>query len=362
MTNLIPAVGYARCSTDRQDTSVADQIKAVTRYAEQHGYSILRWYSDDGISGDNTKNRVQFKRMRDDAEERGDFAAILCWSQDRFGRFDQIEAGYWIHPLRQAGIYLVTVDLGRIDWDSAHGQLIYNVQQMGKHEYLRDLSRHITRGLAEAANNGGWLGCPPYAYRTEGPKKHRQLVVGDIAKVRIVQRIYREYVHELRSLHEIAARLNADGVPTPRGRGARWGHKLVAHILANPAYAGDCVRERYAGGKYSTIRAGSVQKGDGKGRRRDRAEQAECPLERDHHEALIDRETWDAAQVILARGSRLRPKRPPGAFRLGQERFHQGELFVGKVGGIALGSHNPLYGPSFEFSHRQSEFWRGVGP
>jgi DNA invertase Pin-like site-specific DNA recombinase len=305
ITMAIPAVGYARCSTDRQDTSVADQKKAVTRWAEAHGYHILRWYCDDGISGDDTERRLQFQKMVRDAREHGDFAAILCWSQDRFGRFDQIEAGYWIHPLRQAGIYLVTCDHGRVDWDSAHGQLIYNVQQMGKHKYLRDLSRHICRGLIEAANNGGWLGCPPYAYRLEGPKKNRRLVVGDTGKVRVVQRIYREYVHELRSLCEIAARLNADGIPTPGGRGRRWRHNVVAGVLGNPAYVGDFARERNSNGKYSTIRGGNVVKADGKRKRA----RGEWVVERDHHEALIDRVTWDAAQVILARGTRERSRR-----------------------------------------------------
>ena len=48
--------------------------------------------------------------------------------------------------------------------------------------------------------------------------------------------------------------------------------------------------------------------------------------------------------------------RPPGALWLGQKRLQQGELFVRKVGVIALGSHNPLYGPNFEFSHRHLGF------
>ena len=42
---------------------------------------------------------------------------------------------------------------------------------------------------------------------------------------------------------------------------------------------------------------------------------------------------------------------PPGALGTWQERFEQGELLVGEVGVIALGSHNPLYAHSFGFSH-----------
>src|SRR5437899_1970944 len=105
---LVPAVGYLRRSTDKQEASIPDQTKAVQRYADEKGYRILRWYTDDAISGDDTANRLGFRQMLADArEERADFKAILCWDQDRFGRFDSIEAGYWIHPLRQAEIVLV---------------------------------------------------------------------------------------------------------------------------------------------------------------------------------------------------------------------------------------------------------------
>jgi DNA invertase Pin-like site-specific DNA recombinase len=316
---------------------VADQKKHVTPYAQQHGYDIRRWYCDDGISGDDTKNREAFQRMVRDATERGDFAAILCWNQKRFGRFDPTEAGYWVYQLRQAGVYLVTTDKGRVDWDTLHGQLIAFVDQMSAHDLVLTQSRDICRGLVEVANNGGWMGCTPYAYRTEGPKKHRKLVVGDLAKVRIVQRIYREYVNEQCSLRQIAKRLNRDGVPTPgadrkRGRGLRWDHGRVAKILTNPAYVGDRIRDRATCGKYSTMRAGAVVKSDGRHKR----PRSEWVVEKDHHEAIIDRATWDAAQHILQNGGRARPRpqegQEPGPFA--------GRLLCSKCGALLYADHN----------------------
>src|SRR5262249_32913131 len=114
---LTDAVGYLRRSSDSetQSTSIPDQRKAVEQYAREKGYRILRWYTDDAISGDDTKRREAFLRMTSDAQHLGDFAAILCWDRKRFGRFDSIEYGFYVFPLRQAGVVLVTVQDGLID-------------------------------------------------------------------------------------------------------------------------------------------------------------------------------------------------------------------------------------------------------
>jgi DNA invertase Pin-like site-specific DNA recombinase len=302
------AVGYLRRSTDKQEASLPDQRKAVERYAEEHGYRIIRWYMDDGILGDDTDKRTGFKQMIADAKDPGDFRVILCWDQDRFGRFDTLDAGYWIKPLRDAGVKLETVAQGRIDWDDFAGRIIYAVQQEGKHAFLRDLSRNVVRGQLEAANQGGWLGSAPYAYRLQGPRKQRRLVLDDPVKVCIVRRIFREYVEEARPMNQIAARLNADGVPSPTGK--QWRFDSVRTILENPAYCGDAVGGRHSYGKYHTLGkdAGGSPK-IVKGRRRCRKPEAEWIIRRNHHDAIITRETFDRAQAILARGKTGRSNR-----------------------------------------------------
>ena len=64
----------------------------MAQYAEIHGYEIIRWYVDEGISGDDTQQRVQFLRMMADSQNNADFEAIIVWDQDRFGRFKPQEA------------------------------------------------------------------------------------------------------------------------------------------------------------------------------------------------------------------------------------------------------------------------------
>jgi DNA invertase Pin-like site-specific DNA recombinase len=333
---LIAAVGYLRRSTDKQEASIREQRSAVQRYADEHGYQLLRWYTDDAISGDETEKRADFQRMIADARERRDFAAILCWDQDRFGRFSPHEASYWTWPLARAGVQLVTIDRGPIDWSDFMQWLTYSVNQQGKHQFLKDLSRNVTRGQLEAAKLGSWIGSIPYAYRLEGPRKHKRLVIDDPAKVRIVQRIFREYVEEGRPMLNIANRLNADGVLSPGGRLNGWRYDSVKTILENPAYTGDAAGCRWSYGKYQTIHQGTVAKSSGRCRR----PEADWIVHRDHHEAVIDRGTFAKAQAILARGKTGRSTHhPPDA----NPYVLAGLLRCGRCGSPLWGMENRAY-------------------
>ena len=89
------AAAYLRMSTDHQDESPEQQREHVVRLAARLGLEIVRWYVDAAISGDDTPRRLGFKQMFADALA-GQFGTIVCWSLDRFGRFDSIDAGEWV--------------------------------------------------------------------------------------------------------------------------------------------------------------------------------------------------------------------------------------------------------------------------
>lgn len=305
---LVPAVGYARCSTTEQEFSIPEQKAAVERYAAEKGYKLLRWYEDDGISGDDTDRRLAFLRMTDDVRDRRDFKTILCWDRKRFGRFDSLEYGYHVHPLRKAGVALVTVTDGAVDWNDPMMRMVSTFTQEGAHKDLVDHSANVTRNQRGAMLAGSWVGCSAYGYRLAGAKKAKRLVLGEPAHVRTVQRIYDLFARQGRSMNAIAGLLNADGVPSPRGQVKGWHPDTVKGILANPAYAGDFAAGRYTYGKYHTAGRERVEKGAGRGRKS--ADQ--WFVRRDHHEAIVDRPTWDRAQEILARGKTGRSPYQPG--------------------------------------------------
>jgi DNA invertase Pin-like site-specific DNA recombinase len=295
MAKVIPAVAYYRNSDDKQEQSIPTQRAEVHAYATRHNFAIIREYQDDGISGDATEKRLAFQQMLRDAGKCRDFEAILCWDQDRFGRFDPLEAGFWIKPLRDVGVRLETVAQGRIDWDDFAGQLLYTVQQGGKHQYLRDLSRNVMRGMLAAAREGRWQGGPaPYGYKLKG----RNLVLGDPRKVEVIRWLFQTYATRNVGIRMLCAELQARGAPPPGDK--PWGEGTVYAILKNRKYCGDYVWNTEGKGKYHRVRDGQIRLTTKQDKKTD------TPAEHwivtpNAHPAIISRELFEQVQAKMVR-------------------------------------------------------------
>lgn len=293
---LLRVVLYLRRSDKKQDASIEDQRKACIAYANKHQYVIVGEFIDDGISGDDTKKRSDFQRMREQVDS-GAFDAVLCWDQDRFGRFDSLEAGHWIYPFREAGVRLITINDGIIDWDDFTGRTIYALKQEAKHQLLRDLSRNVLRGQVEAAKAGSWIGSVPYGYILVGKRKQKRLKLDVATKTQVVNRIFHEFVNEQRSMNSIAVRLTADGIPSSGGN-PKWRSCAVKVILENPAYAGTFRYNSHSYAKYHTFRNGEITKGGNRG------PNPECDwiVIEDHHPKIVDKRTFERARQRLSQG------------------------------------------------------------
>jgi len=280
---------YLRMSDEAQVESIPSQRTELTKYARSKGYQVIREFVDEAISGDATERRTGFLSMRD-AAGRGEFAVVLAWDQDRFGRFDPLDAGYWIYPFRRGGVRLETIAQGKIDWEDLTGQLIYSVNQLGKAQFLRDLSRNTTRGLLASAREGragtGGLHC--YGYRS---KDGKVWIVEDEAKG--VRWIFAEYLKPGASLRGIAAELNRRKVPPPRAK--VWRVSSVRAILQRRKYTGSFVYGASNAGKYFAMRDGEVTPR----RKSDKTISAEPIIHPNKFEAIVSQETFDRVQVRL---------------------------------------------------------------
>lgn len=333
--HTVPAVAYLRRSTSRQEKSLDDQRTEIVRYAALHGYRILRWYQDDGISGDATECRDGFLALHQAACNGRDFDVVLVWDQDRFGRFDSMEAGYWIHPLRKAGVRLESVTEGPINWDDFTGRVMYSLKQEGKYQFLRDLSRNTSRGQISNALEGRLCGqAAPYGYdrmvvdesgvhrqrirageKSSKPRGWRTTLVpsDDPAKVATVKWLFETYADTDTGLRSLADQLNSRGVPGPTG--GPWYAASIKAMLENQNYTGTFTWAKRREGKYFSVAAGQI-------RERDRREVTLSPSGKPHavdnpreawivaenaHEALIDKALFERVQAKIQERRRGKP-------------------------------------------------------
>jgi site-specific DNA recombinase len=294
----IPAVAYYRMSTDRQEDSIDRQRCQVEPYAARHGYAIVRDYLDEGIAGDEEAKRKGFMRMLQDVK-RGDFRAILCDDKDRFGRFDSITQGYYVKPLRDAGVKLVTVAQGVVDWSSFAGRITDAVLQEAKKLESQATSRRVITLMQMMAQRGKWLGgAPPYGYVTvPDPVLIKRLVPGDPVKVEAVRLMFHLYGERGFTLDGISAELFRRGIPNPRG-GPTWNKTTIRAILGNRKYTGDMVWNAGHDGKYSSLVGGVVQTSDAKTPHHTNAAE-DWIIIPDAHPALIDRALFTRVQAKL---------------------------------------------------------------
>lgn len=96
--------------------------------------------------------------------------------------------------------------------------------------------------MREAASRGFWISpCAPYGYRKvyvqDGAKKRPRLELDPPAD-KVVRRIF-QLVLKGKTLKDVAKTLNAEGVPTTRGK--KWSKTTILKILSNEAYTGTLV-------------------------------------------------------------------------------------------------------------------------
>ena len=76
---------YARYSSDNQRVeSIVAQLRACREYCQRYGYTIIKEYADEAMTGTND-HRPQFQQMLKDAEA-GLFEMVIAHKVDRIGR------------------------------------------------------------------------------------------------------------------------------------------------------------------------------------------------------------------------------------------------------------------------------------
>jgi DNA invertase Pin-like site-specific DNA recombinase len=255
---LVPAAQYLRMSTDHQQYSLDNQADAISRYASLHGFQIVKTYSDAAKSGLRLNNRAGLKQLlKDVVDGQFDFRAVLVYDVSRWGRFqDMDEAAHYEYLCKSTGVPVHYCAELFSNKNSVFDLLMKALKRTMAGEYSRELSVKVTAGLMRLAKLGYKLGgSAPYGLRRQlldiegrpkqllafGERKslaneHVTFVSGPAEEISIVQRIFREFADERRSVNSIAAGLNADCIPYLHGRS--WKGNTLRVLLQDPHYIG----------------------------------------------------------------------------------------------------------------------------
>lgn len=281
---------YCRVSTDREDqaNSLASQKRYFTDYIQQHGGWVLTdIYPDEGLSGTTTRHREQFNRMIADARA-GKLDLILTKEVSRFAR-NTVDTLEYTRRLKSLGIGVIFLN-DNIDTRDNDGELRLTIMASMAQEESRKTSQRVKWGQQRRMEAGVVFGNNSiYGFHLAGGK----LTVKE-DEAEIVRHIYHKFLHEGKGTHVIARELYEEGIPPPRSTTGRWSCVMVRRILRNEKYVGDVLQKKFVTLDYLTHK-----KVENKG-------QEEQILLKDHHEAIIDRSTWEAVQTELTRRAEKR--------------------------------------------------------
>lgn len=281
---------YARVSTDSDEqlSSYEAQVDFYTRYIRSNPeWEFVDVYTDEGISGTNTKKREGFNRMIADALA-GKIDLILTKSISRFAR-NTVDTLTAIRKLKEkkVEVYFEKENIYTLD---AKGEVMITIMSSLAQEESRSISENVTWGKRRSMEEGKFSIAYKFFLGYEKGEDGLPKIVEEEAK--IIREIYRLFL-EGRTVRMIADYLTKQGIPTPRGK-ANWCVSTIMSILTNEKYKGDALLQKTYTADFLTK---SVKRNHG-----------EVPQYyiKESHPAIIDPETFELVQQEI---ERRRPNR-----------------------------------------------------
>lgn len=323
---------YARVSTDSDEqlSSYEAQVDFYTRYIQGNPeWEFVGLYSDEGVTGTNTKKREGFNQMVKDALS-GNIDLILTKSISRFAR-NTVDTLTTIRRLKEKGVevYFEKENIYTLD---AKGEVMITIMSSLAQEESRSISENVTWGIRKSMADGkitlGYKHFLGYEKGEDGLPK----IVEEEAK--IVRKIYSLFL-EGSTVRSIADYLTRQGIPTPAGK-EKWSVSTIMSILQNEKYKGDALLQK----TYTVdFLSKTVKKNNG-----------EVPQYyiQNSHPAIIDPDTFELVQNEIKR------RRP------GRRQLHKNSPFTAK---IICGDCGSFYGRKVWHSKTKyrSYIWRCNG-
>ena len=291
----LSVAAYCRVSTDSADQ--ANSFENQKSYFEKcigahESWQLFRIYADSGITGTSTAKRAAFCQMMKDAEAHA-FDLILTKEVSRFAR-NTLDALRCTRMLKELNIGVVFL-LDNICTLDADAELRLTIMASLAQEESRKTSERVKWGQKRQMEKGVVFGRDLLGYRVSDGK-----IEVEPNGAETVRLIFHKFTAENKGISAIARELTASGIPTFTGK-TDWRHGTVLKILQNEKYCGDLVQKKTYTPNYLTHEK--------------RQNHGNEPLVRQisHHEPLVSRRVWNAAQERLC--ERKEKKVPGGSVR-----------------------------------------------
>ena len=168
------AVGYTRLS-QKSDTSIDDQKKAIKAYCSQRGLELLRIYDDgEGSSGFDTE-RPEYAKVRE-LMRADKIDAVVVRDRSRLGR-DFDERMQFVLDLRRSEVSLHAAREGLVDLSDPYAVVMESMRAATDDSGKREEIEKAREKVAERVSNGYYHGRPPFGTQFSSDKT--RLVPGD---------------------------------------------------------------------------------------------------------------------------------------------------------------------------------------
>ena len=274
----IRVAAYCRVSTDSD--AQLESLEAQKTHYENYITSRDDWefaglYYDEGITGTKKDKRPELLRLIEDCKS-GKVDFVITKSISRFSRntTDCLELVRKLLALR-IPIYF---EKENINTGSMESELFLAILSSMAESESVSISANSKWSIQKRFENGTYkVSYPPYGYDWDG----EQMVI-NAEQAAVVKEIFAALLSG-KGTHAIADDLNQRGIPTKRN--GHWTATTIRGMLSNEKYVGDCFFQK----TYSDSRFV---------RHNNHGEQTQY-LVKDHHEAIISREDFEAAQTFI---------------------------------------------------------------
>ena len=240
-------------------------------------------------SGESIKDRAEIQKVLARLED-PKIKGVLVIDCSRLSRGDLRDCATIVDSFRYTNTLVATLT-DMYDLNNKRDRKHFKDELLRGNDYLEYTKDILTRGREAAVKRGCYLGkVPPYGFNKIKIGKDNTLEINE-QQADVVRLVFDLFTREQLTPFRIAQRLNSMGIPAPKG--GEWVKDTIRVMVRNEHYIGKVVWNKVK--ETQVLVNGEITKKKLK-------QPADVKiLAEGIHPPIIDMETWDAAQSILAK-------------------------------------------------------------